>query len=692
MKKCFINIILIFIFIIILINLVNLFKKNNLIEGFDLGSDVVDDLDKKINVDLTSRMQDLIDNINDATPLSLSSKVHNLYDRTKNLYDEINNDKKTCENEFDGDFIQIIDNYDAHTDKKCLKNISDILDAKHNLSSCAELCNNNKDCMSFSYDKDTNDCRLSTICHPESDTTFTQNFSNTLYVKRDIEDHIKNYKLNQNQQCNNLCHDDIIESSTKDNVHNCASHCENNDDSVSFEYNFNNGECTLRSQCKQGTHIEDSNEYDCDKGQIKSGEILQRVDYDIDRNTSSDDYVLDYYSLYDLKNKCNKLCASNVKCDAFSYEFTENENNCTLYEELEIEKDISKKFINICRKPENLIKKNLYTKKISTDNAQQQAQSLDDNNQCEALCENNVNDNMPYVKFYKNKNDVNYSYITFTDMYNIKEIENFNLLDYKFIEIKMGYKVLFQNNENYVSVERIFQNPDEYNVGVDKLKQTIANEDDSDPWRKKINVIKIIKLQNSCRGRMSECEYDSETETFKKEFKLFYGDDDDKQYCYELAREAHGPESANLLLTLMDAQECNDDVNCDGFWSQCIPDGNGVYKKQWIETRPPNGNGNCQDKYKNYIYSEGLSGCGSGTNEGYNNKNILKNCNPNNENDTDFGPFLTDGSYFQIGSGGENIFVTNNGSIITGSAVNAYPIGSKEFGSSTNSENLCQRF
>ena len=78
--------------------------------------------------------------------------------------------------------------------------------------------------------------------------------------------------------------------------------------------------------------------------------------------------------------------------------------------------------------------------------------------------------------------------------------------------------------------------------------------------------------------------------------------------------------------------------------------------------------------------------------EGYNNKNILKNCNPNNENDTNFGPFLTDGSYFQIGSDGENIFVTNNGSSITGSDVNAYTKGSKEFGSSTTSENLCTRY
>ena len=38
-----------------------------------------------------------------------------------------------------------------------------------------------------------------------------------------------------------------------------------------------------------------------------------------------------------------------------------------------------------------------------------------------------------------------------------------------------------------------------------------------------------------------------------------------------------------------------------------------------------------------------------------------------------------------------NIFVTNNGSSITGSDVNTFKIGNGNFGSSTNSENLCTR-
>ena len=701
MKKCFIKIILFFIFILILINLINLInlqKKNNIVENFDLGDTIIDNLDNKINVELTNKINNLIDDISDTSPQSLTNKIENLYDRTKNLYDNINNTKNDCENKFDLDFSNIVGNYNSHKDKKCLKNISDILDAKHNLSSCSKLCNNNINCMSFSYDKNTNDCRLSTICHPDTNTTFTKNYSNTLYVKKDNNQVIKNYKLNKNQQCNNLCHNDIIDSSSKNTVHDCANNCENNNDCVSFEYNFTDKICDLRSECKQGAHIEDSNEYNCDTGQIKNGKIINSFNYDVNRNKNSNNNELDYYSMHDLKKKCANSCSNNVNCNAFTYEFTDVDNNCSLYEKLEIEKNISKKFKNICKKPDKIIKKNLYTKKISADNAEKQAQ-LSSNNKCEALCENNVNDSIPYIKFFKNKNDANYSYITFTDMYNVKEIEGFNLMDYKFIEIKMGYKVLFQNNENNVSIEREFQNPDEYNVGIDKLKQTIINDNDTDPWRQKINVIKIIKLKNDCRGKMSQCEYDSSSNTFKKEFKLFYGDDDDKRYCYDLAIKAYGTsaEVMEALAPFKSFQECFDDVPCYGYWSECIPDPQGIYKKQWIELRPPNGNGNCKDKYNNYIYSNGLSGCGSGANEGYNNTNILVNCNPNNDDNDDYGPFLIDGSYFE--SNGSNSYIYRNGSgsgsgIGSGSGSgsdNINRIGVKNFGTSTNSQNLCER-
>ena len=50
---------------------------------------------------------------------------------------------------------------------------------------------------------------------------------------------------------------------------------DSNDNKCSaFEYNFSNNECTLRKECQQGTHLINSNNYTCDKGQIKNEEIL----------------------------------------------------------------------------------------------------------------------------------------------------------------------------------------------------------------------------------------------------------------------------------------------------------------------------------------------------------------------------------------------------------------------------------
>ena len=294
--------------------------------------------------------------------------------------------------------------------------------------------------------------------------------------------------------------------------------------------------------------------------------------------------------------------------------------------------------------------------------------------------ENCVNDNVPYIKFYKNLDNKNYSYITFTDMYNIKEIENFNLMDYRFIEIKMGYKVIFQNNEEYVSVERTYQNPDEYNIGIDKLKQNIDDNDD-DPWRAKINVIRILKLQNDCRGKMSNCEYDYNTRQYKKTFNLFYGDDDDKQYCYKLAQEQLGSVAASVYEPLLTSQVCTNDIDGRGEWSDCTADENGIYKKTWIEIRPPNGSGgNSTDRYGNNIYTDKVSGSGSGSGQGFNNDNITIKCNPN-YNGSGSGVFLTDGSYFELGSNGANKFYNNSGSSITGSAVNDITAGTTTLGS-----------
>jgi hypothetical protein len=683
-KYC-INIFLVIIFIIILFNLKqnlnNNFKNNsnNIIEKFGtVREHNVDRIDEKINYTLAKQIQDIYDAIKNTTDNSLKNRVESVYNSARNLYERIGKNKILCEREYDADYYDIIKNYQEPIENlKCLKPFSDILDGKYNLSDCAKRCDENIDCLSFSHDVNTNDCRLSTICHDKNNTTI-KNFSNNLYIKKgynskdivgDEGAYIKNYKLDKNKQCNNLCHNDIIGSSSiTKTVHDCAERCEEknsrDDKCVAFEYNFTDRECTLRKECQQGTHLVNSNKYKCDKGQINNERIIDSISFNIDVNRNLSDSVLDYYSELELKKKCNKKCDENVECDAFTYEFTSSENNCTLYQDLDkqrkkeinVQKDIELKFDNICIKPKNSIIKNLYTKK----------DSIPEISRCEALCEENVNNDTPYVKFYKNINDINYSYITFNSMYNIKNIEDFNISQYKYIGIKYGYKVSFLNNENYVSIQKVFQNPDDYNLNIDELKKNIHDDDvdDDKQWRNKINVILIEKLEKDCRGRMSSCRYDENDNKYKKQFTLFYGTTDEEkknmlEECRKDAIDNFGEVSANLYFPSLEPIECiNEDIDCLGHWSTCNNLGsssNNKYVTTWIEREPINGNGTCMDVFDNYIYSDGISSCGSGPNEGYNknSEDIQKYCIPNN----DTTPFLVDGSYYkqEIGSDGTPI-------------------------------------
>ncbi len=668
-QKYCITIFLFIVFIIILLNLkenlYNSFKNNsenivnnNTIEKFDDGTKkqhILRNIDKAINKDLADDIKEIYDTLNDNASIPLKNNVKSLYNRAKNLYDKIGDNKKVCEKEYEADYHDIIDNYDTFENQKCLTTFSDILNGKYNLADCAKRCDNDLNCLSFSHDKSTNDCRLSTICHNDNNTTF-KNYNNNLYIKTDLNlgsgAYIRNYKLDKDKQCNNLCHNDIIdESEITKTVHDCAERCEEKDSDnnkcASFEYNFTNKECTLRKECQQGTHLINSNEYKCDKGQIKNANVIDNLSFDINRNRNLSNKVLDYYSELELKKKCNKKCDVNVECDAFTYEFTPTSNNCTLYQkergEIEIEKDMSEKFNNICVKPTNSIKKNLYTKK----------DSIPETTQCQALCEENVNKSIPYIKFYKEQTDINYSYISFGNMYNVKELPDFNISEYKYIGINYGYKISFLNNENYVSLEKVYKNPDDYNINIDELKVYIHddNVDDDKQWRNKINVILIEKLGTDCRGEMGRCQYNQEEEKYEKKFSLFYDDGNDLQKCRENAIKNFGVGVADLYFPSSDTVDCeNESIDCSGYWTTCIPDTNdeNKYKKTWIENEPINGSGTCIDIYNNNIYSDGISGCGSGPNE-----NIKIECNPNNNNS----PFLVDGSYYkqEIGSDGTSI-------------------------------------
>lgn len=682
-KYC-INIFLVIVFIIILFNLKqnlnNNFKNNSnniidndIIEKFDgtIKEHTIEKIDKAINETLARQIQDIYDAIKNTANDSLKNRVDTLYNDARNLYKKISDNKEVCEKEYDADYHDIIKNYQTIENQKCLKSFTDILDGKYTLPDCAKRCDDNINCLSFSHDKDKNDCRLSTICHNNNQSTI-KSFNNNLYIKNKYNDeniigdggaYIQNYKLDKDKQCNNLCHNDIIGSSTiTSNVHDCAEKCEENDSNdnkcSAFEYNFSNNECTLRKECQQGTHLINSNNYTCDKGQIKNEEILRKISFDIDRNRNLSDSVLDYYSELELKKKCNKKCDDDIECKAFTYKFTPTENNCTLYRNkknsinISVDKNISKKFNNICIKPTNSIKKNLYTKK----------NSIPEKTQCEALCEENVNDNISYIKFYKDYNDINYSYISFGNMYNIKELPDFNLSEYKYIGIKYGNKISFLNNENYVSIQKVYKNPDEFNINIDELKVYIHDDNVdqnnyNEQWRSKISVILIDKLDMDCRGEMGRCKYDDTDQKYKKRFEL-YDSDGDLQKCRNEAIRKHGLGIANLYFPGSNSIECvNDNIDCSGYWGDCIVDeDDGKYKRTWNEVAPINGDGKCLDSLGNNIYSSGVSGCGSDANEG---SNIKVNCVPNDTNR----PFLISGYYKDIvGTGSGTQYYNSSGS------------------------------
>jgi len=74
-----------------------------------------------------------------------------------------------------------------------------------------------------------------------------------------------------------------------------------------------------------------------------------------------------------------------------------------------------------------------------------------------------------------------------------------------------------------------------------------------------------------------------------------------------------------------------------------------------------------------------VSGSGSGV--GINNDNITVKCNPN-YNGSGNGVFLTDGSYFELGSNGVNKFYNfTSNTFTTGSAVNGITAGTTTLGS-----------
>tara|TARA_B110000977_G_C11039809_1_gene478430 strand:- start:58 stop:1737 length:1680 start_codon:yes stop_codon:yes gene_type:complete len=464
MNQNIIKIILISLISIILINLLNSFrnnntfckvfslnKNNNIIENFYGNTNTepvtdqielnVEELGRNIRV-LIGGVQQKIDNVQD------------LFDGTNDLKEEVRQKRREWQDTV-LENISISNNYNSTPNRKCYQKSTDILDSKKTLLDCSNICSSDPNCLSFSHDKITNDCRLSTICDDANETS-EMNYDNTLHTKKEINTSINNFNLKKNKQSNNLCKDEIENISVGD-VHQCSNRCQETSKCVSFEYTFNDNDnennCSLRKVSNENIYIENNNEYICELKNIvtpRGNKYIKNIKYNIDEYNREKSYTL-----RDLKKNCSKECDNNKDCNAFSYYFNSDSINCDLYRDLKgnISTNLKSDFKHICQKNPDADNKNLY---IHKENNPDQI----DIDKCEGVCEYGIPNDMPYIKFFKNLNDKNYSYITFTDMYDVQKIDNFNFSEYTHINIQKGFEVqFFDEDDPNILNDKILSNP-----------------------------------------------------------------------------------------------------------------------------------------------------------------------------------------------------------------------------------------
>ena len=466
MNKNIIKIILISLISIILINLLNSFRNNNTyckVFSLNKNNNIIENFYGNTNTELvTDEIEDDVEDLKSQIDFLIAGVqqkiniVQNLFDDTNDLKEEVRQQRSDWRGQV-SELVGISDNYNSTPNRKCYQKSTDILDSKKTLVDCSTQCSSDPNCLSFSHDKITNDCRLSTICD-STDITSETNYNSTLYTNEDITTNIGEFTLKKNKQSNNLCNDEI-ENISVGNVHQCSRQCYNNNDCVSFEYTFNDDDdnennCSLRKVSNESQYIENNDEYTCKLKNIVDpvANRLEEIEY---RTDGIGENRLENYSLRDLKKNCSKECNNNYDCNAFSYYFGSNAINCDLYTTLSANtnNNLSVDFKNICQKNPDADKKNLYIHKT-------RRPTENDIDKCEGVCEYGIPNDMPYIKFYRNGTDKNYSYITFTDMYDVQEIDNFNFSQYTHINIQKGYEVKFFNDNNdLIDTTKILSNP-----------------------------------------------------------------------------------------------------------------------------------------------------------------------------------------------------------------------------------------
>jgi hypothetical protein len=555
LKFIIITIVLIFI----ILNLYHICS-NKFKEDEDTYEKYVDDAEierlgslSKQNRDVSQDITDTLNNIQDtANNTSIYSQLENLRKRAVKLYNEILGDSNKCRNAYDDKLGTIAAGYDVQRNLKCTDNATDIITNNpvgKSFEECANICSSDNNCSSFSFDFTNGEinegrCRLSSSCHKDNLTT-EQDANTNVYVKKDY-DKIFNYKGLKNKVCNSVCFQDGDKSSfNTETIEKCAENCYSDDECLAFEYEFpekknEDGKCTIRTKCNENTHVKDYDTYTCfydemnsvpySSPELKNDELLN-----ISINSSNEHSLIDLY-----KNKCKEKCdeddgkSGRDNCKGFNLNIDEEKKivTCNLYNNLSYDDNDSSQRKEICQKPLNIRKKQLYSKVVDG--------TIGDRGKgdCDGLCESLVTDEIGYVKFYRESDANEYDYIIFTNTYNITKNKEFNLADYEFIEVKFGWKAIFKGNETSSDGQREvvhnYQNPGgadmneltETNTKLDTdydMFTRIAITDNYKKDRKFIDAIELVKVPDECLVKYDVCKIDHTTGSHTKKLVQING-------------------------------------------------------------------------------------------------------------------------------------------------------------------------
>ena len=237
-----------------------------------------------------------------------------------------NNDEAIYEYLYEGDLSSTYNHYE----KECVSGYNIIKHTEKTKMECAELCNNNQDCLSFEYFKNHEgsedrytygDC----ILNSNTDTTGCdgEDFNLDLYTKKNT---VMDSYTHNSKKCVSGYN---IAQYNNETIASCARKCNSNQDCLAFEYfknhggdqdRYSSGNCILNSNTD--TSGCDAENFNLDLYKKTDTSYLYEGDLSSTYNHYEKACVSGYnIAQYNNKTKmeCAELCNNNQDCLAFEY-------------------------------------------------------------------------------------------------------------------------------------------------------------------------------------------------------------------------------------------------------------------------------------------------------------------------------------------------------------------------------------